>query len=65
MRVDEVGSITADIEGIEDEYIVGAKHGYAIFNKKTSELRYIKKVWNGDAALEEKCFPRVYLKTTV
>ena len=49
-----MGSITADIEGREDEIIVGAKLGYAIFNKKTNELRYIKTVWGGDKALEEK-----------
>ena len=39
-------SVTADIEGTDDEYIVGAKAGYAIVNKQTGELRYIKKYWD-------------------
>ncbi|KAF8471689.1 regucalcin like protein [Kalaharituber pfeilii] len=43
--VDSVG-FTADIVGREDEYIVGAKAGFAIVNKKTGSFRYIKKFWN-------------------
>ena len=38
-------STTADIEGSDDEIIVGAKHGYAIMNRNTKKLEYIKKVW--------------------
>lgn len=38
-------STTADIEGNEDEIVVGAKHGYAIMNRKTKKLEYITKVW--------------------
>jgi len=39
-------SITADIQGPEDEEIlVGAKYGYAKVNRKTGELRYVKKLW--------------------
>jgi len=53
-QLDTPVGITADIEGREDEIIVGAKLGYAIYNKKTDELRYIKTVWGGDKALEEK-----------
>lgn len=39
-------SITADIEGHEGEYIVAAKLGFAIFDKSTGQLRYIKKVYD-------------------
>ncbi|CAF9929859.1 hypothetical protein IMSHALPRED_008015 [Imshaugia aleurites] len=38
-------STTADIEGSDGEIIVGAKRGYAIMNRKTKKLEYIKKVW--------------------
>ncbi|KAK4697434.1 hypothetical protein P7C71_g649, partial [Lecanoromycetidae sp. Uapishka_2] len=38
-------STSADIEGNEDEIIVGAKYGYALMNRKTKKLEYIKKVW--------------------
>lgn len=38
-------STTADIEGNDEEIIVGAKHGYALMNRKTKQLEYIKKVW--------------------
>lgn len=49
---DPIG-VTADIEGTDDEYIVGAKRGFAIVNKKTSDFKYIKKFW-GDLAKEER-----------
>lgn len=39
-------SITADIKDHEGEYIVAAKLGFAIFNKSTSQLRYIKRVYD-------------------
>ena len=45
--------MTADIEGTDDEYIVGAKAGFAILNKKTGDLKYIRKFWD-DPAKEER-----------
>ncbi|KAL9016153.1 MAG: hypothetical protein Q9185_006485 [Variospora sp. 1 TL-2023] len=39
-------STTAHIVGSEDELIVGAKLGYAIFTRSSGKLEYIKKVWN-------------------
>ncbi|KAL8995179.1 MAG: hypothetical protein Q9169_005038 [Polycauliona sp. 2 TL-2023] len=39
-------STTAHIEGTDDELIVGAKKGYAYYNRKSNKLEYIKKVWN-------------------
>ncbi|KAL8730856.1 MAG: hypothetical protein Q9166_003783 [cf. Caloplaca sp. 2 TL-2023] len=44
--LDAAISTTAHIEGTEDELIVGAKLGFAIFNWKSQKLEYIKKVWN-------------------
>ena len=38
-------STTADIEGNDEEIVVGAKYGYAVMDRKTKELHYIKKVW--------------------
>ena len=38
-------STSADIVGNDDEIIVGAKYGFATLNRKTSKLRYIKKLW--------------------
>ena len=38
-------STSADIEGNDDEIIVGAKFGFATLDRKTSKLNYIKKVW--------------------
>jgi len=40
--------ITADIEGNDDEIIVGGKRGYGIFNRITGEHRLIKEMWNDD-----------------
>lgn len=45
-------SITADIEGHEGEYVVAAKLGFAIFNKSTGDLRYIKKVYDDPTTAE-------------
>lgn len=48
-------STTAHIEGTDDELIVGAKLGYAIFDRSTRRLKYIKKVWDGrDGAGKEE-----------
>jgi len=49
---DSVG-VTADIESSTDEYIVAAKQGFAIFNKKTG-LRYVKKTYEDDSVMAEK-----------
>ncbi|KAL9098300.1 MAG: hypothetical protein Q9163_006019 [Psora crenata] len=38
-------STSADIEGTDDEIIVGAKDGFAIMNRHTKNLNYINKVW--------------------
>lgn len=45
-------SITADIKDHDGEYIVAAKLGFAIFNKSTSQLRYIKKVYDDPVTAE-------------
>lgn len=37
---------TADIEGIDGEIIVGAKHGYALLDIKTGKHEYIKRLWD-------------------
>ena len=38
-------STSADIVGNDDEIIVGAKLGFATLDRKTSKLKYIKKLW--------------------
>jgi len=38
---------------MDDDYIVGAKRGFAIVNKKTGDFKYIKKFWS-DLAKEER-----------
>ncbi|KZF26206.1 hypothetical protein L228DRAFT_235308 [Xylona heveae TC161] len=48
---------TADIEGSNDEFIAGAKHGFGIYNRKSGGFRYIKRVWDerdGDVASKEE-----------
>lgn len=45
--------VTADIAGTDDEFVCGAKRGYATFNKKSGQLSYIKKFWD-DPAMEER-----------
>ncbi|KAF2837077.1 hypothetical protein M501DRAFT_986877 [Patellaria atrata CBS 101060] len=52
-----IGS-TADIEGNDDEFVFGGKHGYGIFNRKTGEYRYIKKVWTEEEVAKD--FERLY-----
>ncbi|KAL9599093.1 MAG: hypothetical protein Q9219_004051 [cf. Caloplaca sp. 3 TL-2023] len=53
--LDTAISTTAHIQGTDDELIVGAKLGYAIFNRGTKKVEYIKKVWNEhDGAGEEE-----------
>jgi sugar lactone lactonase YvrE len=39
---------TADIEGDEQHFAFGGKHGYGIINRATGEYRYIKKVWTDE-----------------
>ncbi len=59
-----VYSITADIEGLQDDIIVGAKHGFAVLNRKTGKHVYIKKLWDAEdgPGKEERCvFPSIFL----
>ena len=37
---------TADIEGTDDEIIVGAKHGYALLNRTTGKHEYLNRLWD-------------------
>ncbi|MCJ1243912.1 hypothetical protein MMC30_001109 [Trapelia coarctata] len=54
LDLEDAVSITADIEGSEnEEIIVGAKYGYATLNRQTGELKYLKKVW-GDPEKEKR-----------
>ena len=39
-------SITADIEGSDQKIVVGAKSGYALLDRSSAELEYLKKVWD-------------------
>ena len=39
-------STTAEIDGVDDQIIVGAKCGYALMQRSTGKLEYIKKVWD-------------------
>ncbi|KAL8730673.1 MAG: hypothetical protein Q9181_004581 [Wetmoreana brouardii] len=36
---------TADIEGTDDDLIVGSKLGYAYYKRSSGKLEYVKKVW--------------------
>lgn len=46
VHVDFEASITADIEGSEQDLIVGAKHGYAILNRHTGQINDLKNFWD-------------------
>ena len=46
-------STTADIEGDDGEIIVGAKEGFALMDRETKKLRYVKRIW-GEGDGEEK-----------
>ncbi|OQO08662.1 hypothetical protein B0A48_06532 [Cryoendolithus antarcticus] len=39
---------TANIEGNDDELIVGGQLGYGIFTRSTGDLRWIQKFWNDE-----------------
>ena len=39
-------STTADIDGNDQELIVGAKFGYAILNREDKKLKYLKELWD-------------------
>ena len=39
-------STTADIDGLDDEIIAGAKYGYALMQRSNGRLNYIKEVWD-------------------
>lgn len=47
---------TADIEGTNDHFVFGGKHGYGIYNKETQSYKYIKKFWTDfkDTEIKEK-----------
>ena len=47
-------STTADIEGNDDEFAFGGQHGFGVFNRKTSAVRYLKKYWSGDVDASSK-----------
>ena len=47
-------STTADIQGSDDEIVVGAKGGYAILNRKTGGIDYLKKLWTADEGAEKE-----------
>ncbi|KAI9877082.1 MAG: hypothetical protein M1830_004857 [Pleopsidium flavum] len=54
--------VTADIDGSQDDIIVGAKHGFAVLNRKTGKHVYIKKLWDekDGPGKEERCvFARI------
>ncbi|KAI9713748.1 MAG: hypothetical protein M1812_006586 [Candelaria pacifica] len=46
-KLDTPVGVTADIEGSTKELIIGAKAGYALFNRETGEYKYIKQFWDG------------------
>jgi sugar lactone lactonase YvrE len=39
-------SVTADIEGVKGKIIVGAKYGYALMDRETGKLNYLKRIWD-------------------
>lgn len=45
---------TANIAGNKEEFIFGGKSGYGIMNKKTGDVRYIKKMWTTEEVQEGK-----------
>lgn len=45
---------TANIEGNDEEFVFGGKSGYGIMNKKTGDVRYIKKMWEADGVQQGK-----------
>lgn len=47
-------STTADIQDSDDEIVVGAKGGYAILNRKTGGIEYLKKVWTAEEGAEKE-----------
>jgi len=45
---------TADIRGDDDKFIFGGKVGYGVFDRKTAQVKYIKKYWETDPDQAEK-----------
>ena len=41
-------STTADIEGRDDAFAFGGKHGIGIFNLRDGSYRYIKSYWSDE-----------------
>ncbi|KAL7266900.1 rRNA-processing protein cgr1 [Rhizina undulata] len=48
------GNTDKDIEGNDEEFIVAAKRGYALFNKKTGKLRYVKKIYEDNPKMADR-----------
>ncbi|KAI9700922.1 MAG: hypothetical protein M1820_006683 [Bogoriella megaspora] len=45
---------TADIEGKDDEFIFGGKHGYGIFDRNAGTYKYINKYWTDEEIADNK-----------
>jgi sugar lactone lactonase YvrE len=45
---------TADIEGDNDHYVFGGKHGYGKLNRHTAQYRYLKRYWEGEVDQVDK-----------
>ena len=45
---------TADIEGNDEVFAFGGKHGFGLFNRKTGKYRYVKRYWQGEKNAEIK-----------
>jgi len=41
-------SITADVEGDRERFIVGARDGFAFMDRGTKKLEYVNRVWTGE-----------------
>lgn len=47
-------NIADAVDSYKDRIIVGAKHGYALVNRHTGELSYIRKVWDEEGPQKAK-----------
>lgn len=45
---------TSDIEGDDEHFVFGGKHGYGKYNRKSGEVTMIRKYWEGDHDKKEK-----------
>lgn len=46
--------VTADIEGDNEHFAFGGKHGYGIINRSTGKYKYIKKYWSEQEVADGK-----------